>query len=43
MLALTKRNGELERKLPLVNVVIGLQKKVHAILGIALPSVDEES
>ena len=43
VLALTKRNAELERKLALANAVIGLQKKVHAILGIALPSVDEES
>ena len=43
VLALTKRNAELERKLALANAVIGLQKKVHAIFGIALPSVDEES
>jgi transposase-like protein len=43
LLALTKRNAELERKLALANAVIGLQKKVHAILGIALPSFDEES
>ena len=43
LLALTKRNAELERKLALAHAVIGLQKKVHAILGIALPSVDEES
>ena len=43
VLALTKRNAELERKLALANAVIGLQKKVHAILGIALPAFDEES
>jgi transposase len=43
VLALTKRNGELERKLALASAVIGLPKKVHAILGIALPSIDEES
>lgn len=43
LLALTRRNAELERKLALANAVIGLQKKVHAILGIALPTLDEDS
>lgn len=41
--ALTKRNAELERKLSLAHAIIGLQKKAHAILGIALPQLDEES
>ena len=41
--ALTKRNSELERKLLLAHAIIDLQKKAHAILGIALPQLDEES
>lgn len=40
---LTKRNAELERKLLIANALIGLQKKAHEILGIALPESDEES
>lgn len=40
---LTKRNAELERKLHIANVLIGLQKKAHEILGLALPESDEES
>jgi transposase-like protein len=43
LLALTKRNIELERKLLIANAVIGLQKKAHEILGIALPESDEKS
>lgn len=43
LLALTKRNAELERKLLIANALIGLQKKAHEILGIALPESDEES
>lgn len=43
LLALTKRNAELERKLLIANALIGLQKKAHEILGIALPEPDEES
>jgi transposase-like protein len=41
--ALTKRNAELERKLYIANALIGLQKKAHEILGIALPESDDES
>jgi hypothetical protein len=40
---LTKRNAELERKLRVADAVIALQKKAHEILGIALPSLEEES
>lgn len=43
LLALTKRNAELERKLYIANALIDLQKKAHAILGIALPQTDEQS
>lgn len=43
LLALTKRNAELERKLQIANALIGLQKKAHEILGIALPDSDEET
>jgi transposase len=40
---LTKRNAVLERKLHVANVLIGLQKKAHELLGIALPQSDEDS
>jgi transposase-like protein len=40
---LTKRNAELERKLHIADAIIALQKKAHEILGIALPSIEEES
>lgn len=40
---LQKRNAVLERKLHVADAVIALQKKAHEILGIALPSLDEES
>lgn len=40
---LTKRNAELEHKLHIADAVIALQKKAHEILGIALPSLEEES
>jgi len=40
---LTKRNAELERKLHIADAVIALQKKAHEILGIALPSLEDES
>lgn len=43
LLALTKRNAQLERKLLIANALIDLQKKAHEILGIALPEQDEES
>jgi len=43
LLAMTKRNAVLERKLEIANAIISLQKKAHEILGIALPEYDEES
>ena len=43
LLALTKRNARLERKLFIANALIDLQKKAHAILNLALPEYDEES
>lgn len=43
LLAAEKKVADLERKLRIANAIIDLQKKAHAILGIALPSADEES
>lgn len=43
LLAMTKRNAVLERKLEIANALISLQKKAHEILGIALPAHDDES
>lgn len=43
LLAAEKKVAELERKLRIANAVIDLQKKAHAVLGLALPSADEES
>ena len=40
---LRKRNAVLERKLHVADALISLQKKAHEILGIALPSIDEET
>jgi transposase-like protein len=40
---LAKRNAVLERKLHIAEALIDLQKKAHAILGIALPTIDEEN
>lgn len=40
---LTKRNAVLERKLHVANVLIGVQKRAHELLGIALPQSDEDS
>ncbi|MBL8613591.1 MAG: helix-turn-helix domain-containing protein [Myxococcales bacterium] len=42
LLALKKRNAELEHQVKVANAVIELQKKAHAILGIALPTSDDE-
>ena len=39
---LEKRNAKLERQLHVADVVIALQKKAHAILGIALPTLDDD-
>ncbi|MBX3356780.1 MAG: transposase [Phycisphaeraceae bacterium] len=41
LLAAEKRNAVLERKLRIAEAVIELQKKAHAVLGIALPNLDE--
>lgn len=43
LLALEKENAKLKRKLQVADAVIGLQKKAHEVLGIALPEYDEES
>lgn len=43
LLALKKKNARLEQKLKIANAVIELQKKAHAVLGIALPTLDEEN
>jgi transposase-like protein len=40
---LTKRNAQLEKKLHVASVLIGLQKKAHELLGIALPESDGET
>lgn len=40
---LTKRNAQLEKKLHVANVLIGLQKKAHELLGITLPESDGET
>lgn len=40
---LEKRNAMLERKLHVATVLIALQKKAHELLGIALPTIDEET
>jgi transposase len=41
LLAAEKKVAQLERKLRIAEAVIDLQKKAHAVLGIALPSLDE--
>jgi len=43
LVALTKRNAVLERKLKIANALLELQKKAHEIMGIALPEPEEES
>ena len=43
VIELTKRNAILEKKLHVANVLIGLQKKAHELLGIDLPRSDEDS
>ncbi len=43
LLALKKEYAKLEKKLRIANALIGLQKKAHEILGIALPEHDEET
>lgn len=43
LLVAKKENAALRRKLEMANAVIELQKKAHAVLGIALPELDEQS
>ena len=43
IVALKKQLAKVERKLLVADAVIELQKKAHAVLGIALPEYDEES
>jgi transposase-like protein len=43
VLALEKELAKVRRKLQVADAVIGLQKKAHEVLGIALPEYDEES
>ena len=40
---LLKRTAMLERELHIAKAIIDLQKKAHAILGIALPVLDDET
>jgi transposase-like protein len=43
LLAATKQNGTLERKLRVANALIALQKKMHELLGLTLPELPEEN
>jgi transposase-like protein len=43
LLAVTKQNETLQRKLRVANALIALQKKAHELLGLALPESEEES
>ena len=43
LLAVTKENAALKRKLQIANALIELQKKAHEVLGIALPEFDGEN
>lgn len=43
LVAANKELAKLRRKLEIAHGLIELQKKAHAILGIALPDLDEES
>ncbi len=43
LLAVTKQNEVLQRKLRIANALIALQKKAHELLGLALPESEEES
>ena len=43
LLAVTKQNEVLQRKLRIANALIDLQKKAHELLGLALPEPEEES
>jgi transposase-like protein len=43
LLALTKQNETLQRKLRVANALIDLQKKAHELLGLTLPELEEEN
>lgn len=42
LLAANKELAKLRRQLEIANSLIELQKKAHAILGLALPQLDED-
>jgi transposase len=42
LLAATKQNETLQRKLRVANALIALQKKMHELLGLTLPELPEE-
>ena len=43
LLAVTKQNEALQRKLRVANALITLQKKMHELLGLTLPELPEEN
>lgn len=43
LLAITKQNETLQRKLRVANALIALQKKMHELLGLTLPELPEEN
>jgi transposase-like protein len=43
LLASTKQNETLQRKLRVANAIIALQKKMHELLGLTLPELPEEN
>lgn len=43
LLAQTKELAQVKRKLLVANALLGLQKKAHELLGLALPELDEAS
>jgi transposase-like protein len=43
LLAVTKQNEILQRKLRVADALIALQKKMHEVLGLALPEPPEEN
>jgi transposase-like protein len=43
LLAVTKQNETLQRKLRVANALIALQKKMHEVLGLTLPELPEEN
>ena len=43
LLAATKQNEVLQRKLRVANALIAMQKKMHELLGLTLPELPEET